>query len=148
MKFEILKPSFSALACERICIFEGTARLKLYFVQRSKKFFFEMLLSGVVLIAKLCANLAFFSAVGILATSLRYRMQNDYKHLFNITVHRWLPRHSTLLENSVSQKMISLNSCTINGVILAVALLSSSSSARTASPVNERRNLDDDKINA
>ena len=108
MKFEILKPSFSALDCERICIFEGTARLKLYFVQRSKKFFFEMLLSGVVLIAKLCANLAFFSAVGILATSLHYRMQNDYKHLFNITVHRWLPRHSTLLENSVSQKMIPL----------------------------------------
>ena len=92
-----------------------------------------------------------FSAVRILATSLRYRMQNDYKHLFSIMVHRWLPRHSTLLENSVSQKMISLNSCTINGVILAVALLSSSSSsssARTASPVNERRNLDDDKINA
>ena len=73
--------------------------------------FIRQFLSGVALVANFCVNIAFSGAICILATLLHHCMQNDW------TLTDWtcygsvrLPRHSSLLANSVSSKTVQLHS--------------------------------------
>ena len=94
--------------------------------------------SGVMLIAKFCVNTAFFGYHvhfgHIAASPYTIWLTTDWTSYGSL----WLPHHSVIKDRTATQLMIF-------GVISAG--VPHSSPPCTTSPVNEGRNLNDDKIN-